>query len=656
MKLKKLLILLLVLALLAGTTACYREPAQGAESTANTDTTSTPPAGIEDSPLDVSMLGGSPGSVWDLIANGISGCIMESYPGSIIQITPGSSNANVIRLNQDEVDFALVHNTLSFSAANGMDPFDEKAENLRAVAQLYSSVFQMVVTSEMGVSRFEEIIEQQLKIRLSIGNPGSAAEGAFLRILDAYGLTVQEMENWGAVIMMKSQSDASSMLSDGLIDGMVLLTLAPAPQIVETAINKDLVLLELNPEKIKQLCDAYGYQPCTIPSEAYSFLSKETASFSDVTYLAASVNTPNQNVTKVLQALHENLDYFKSVHASLHQLMPENMPKGSALPMHPGALSYYQDVGLIAQKVSFDESPINISVLGGSPSGVFFMIVNGISECINKTYPGSIVQIMPGGVVTNPIQVNAGTVDTGMSHNIFTFAATNGMSPYEAPLSELRTIASFYDSCLQMVLTEDMGVKSFDEIIENKVKIRLSIDKPDSSGAAAFNRMIAEYDMTIADMEAWGCQILNKNFEDSVSMLGDGSIDGFCISTLAPAPPIVESSINKKLTIIEMNPQKIKSLCDRYGYTEVVIPAGTYEFHDRDFIVPAATTVLTISANASDETAYKIAKSIHQNLDYMQSVHSALQQMSPESMVQKLGAPLHPGAEMYYREAGLLSD
>jgi hypothetical protein len=140
-----------------------------------------------------------------------------------------------------------------------------------------------------------------------------------------------------------------------------------------------------------------------------------------------------------------------------------------------------------------------------------------------------------------------------MTHNILAYAAKNGADPYEEKLDNMASIASFYSSSFQVVVDESLGITTFDEIIDNRMKIRLSIDKPGSSCQVLFLRMLEEYGVTVEDMEEWGCEIYFKNFADSSSMMSDGVVDGFGVNTLAPAPPIVETSLGKDLVLLEMN-------------------------------------------------------------------------------------------------------
>ncbi|MDP3385822.1 MAG: TAXI family TRAP transporter solute-binding subunit [Eubacteriales bacterium] len=293
---------------------------------------------FDTSPIDISMLSGSPGGVWDMITSGISACVSISYPGSVVQITPGNSSSNISRLVSKEAEFALIHNTVAHAS---------KSEDLRAVAALYPSVFQIVVSESLGVTTFEEIITDKIKIRLSVGTPGSSAEGTFIKLLEAYGLTVDDMSAWGCAMLTKSQTDSSAMLSDGAIDAMVLFTISPAPPVVETAVSTPLLLLEFDTEKLNVLVDQHGYGLYTMLAGTYSFQDYDIHTVSDSSYLATSADTDMETVYKVTKSIHENLNYLANVHASLKDITGGSMPLGSVYPLHPGAEMYYREIGVL---------------------------------------------------------------------------------------------------------------------------------------------------------------------------------------------------------------------------------------------------------------------------------------------------------------------
>ncbi len=300
------------------------------------------------------------------------------------------------------------------------------------------------------------------------------------------------------------------------------------------------------------------------------------------------------------------------------------------------------------------EAPVKATLAGGSTTGMLFVVCSGITECVNRSYPGSSMTIVPGNVTANVMRVNDGEVDSGMAHSAVLYSAINGEAPYEKKMENLAAIASLYSSTYQIVMDRNLGITSFGEIIENKLKVRISIDMQGSSASVAFDRLLEAYGVTREDFEGWGGTIVMKTQEDSASMLADGAIDGYGLQTLWPATAIQESGVNKDVMLLPIEQEIIDSIIEKHGYANLTIPSGTYDFLDKDYPTFSTKTVLIVAADAPDELAYKLTRSLVENLEYMQQVHAGISGLTTIDMTEDTGAPLHPGAIKYYKEIGVL--
>jgi uncharacterized protein len=94
------------------------------------------------------------------------------------------------------------------------------------------------------------------------------------------------------------------------------------------------------------------------------------------------------------------------------------------------------------------------------------------------------------------------------------------------------------------------------------------------------------------------------------------------------------------------------------GFVRHTIKAGTYKDQGitEDVVTFQSPTVLTASSKASPEVVYKITKAIIEGRGEFANVVKTMKDITPEEMAQSFGMPLHPGAEKYYREAGLLKN
>ena len=123
---------------------------------------------------------------------------------------------------------------------------------------------------------------------------------------------------------------------------------------------------------------------------------------------------------------------------------------------------------------TIDTAPLNLTALGMSPTGPGLIMMNGLAECISKSFPGSTVTIVPGNLGTNVTRINAGQADMAMSDNVFVTAAVHGEYPFDKKMQNLALVTVLPPQVFQIVANNNVGVQTFDEIIKNKMKVRIS--------------------------------------------------------------------------------------------------------------------------------------------------------------------------------------
>jgi len=301
------------------------------------------------------------------------------------------------------------------------------------------------------------------------------------------------------------------------------------------------------------------------------------------------------------------------------------------------------------------EAPLNITIIGASSSGTLFMVLSAISECINMTYPGSKVTIVPGSTGANPIRINNNEGDVSVSNSVQAYAAMHGNDPFTEEHSNIAAIAALYPSVLQIAFDKKIGIISLEEFLNKKMKLRISIGQPGSNTELMFKQILSEYGLTLDDISNWGGEIIYQNIDNSAQMLADGTIDGALFATLVPVPNLLEASTAKDFEFLSIDQKIIDKMIEKYKYQSATIPAGSYPSQQAEIQTIACTTFIFVPKDSSDENAYKIARSINENLDYLHDVHANLSGLTSEELVLNMNIPLHPGAEKYYREQGIIN-
>lgn len=304
--------------------------------------------GDENSPITTTILSGGTADKWFMLSNGFSEALNRNYPGSILHIAPGTPAANILNLNENSAEFGLCHTNLAFEAYTGTGQFEEAKDNVAAVALLYSSPAQMIFRKESGITTFAEIIENKIPIKFNAGRLGGSMETAFQKIIEAYGVTYDDMIDWGCTIYKKGFADTSDLFADEIIDGFFIVAGVPTLFPTQLSINAEMVMLEWEPELIDIMSEKYGFSYCTVSKGMYTFMDADVKSFNSYNVLCASILTPDDVVYRFTKSIHENVEYIQSLHASFVEITSESVAGEAGIPYHPGAVKYYKEIGLIA--------------------------------------------------------------------------------------------------------------------------------------------------------------------------------------------------------------------------------------------------------------------------------------------------------------------
>lgn len=307
------------------------------------------------------------------------------------------------------------------------------------------------------------------------------------------------------------------------------------------------------------------------------------------------------------------------------------------------------------ESISIDNTnPVFTSIAHGSPNGLWFMLSSGVAECLGRTYEGSLMELSPGDNLPNFLRLNERSIDFGLTLTNTVYTGYNGLGSFDESHENVGGVAIFYPSMLQFIVKKDSGITTFDEFIQNKVPLTLSIGIKGGAAYTALETVLIEYDLTLEDLEDWGCKFYPKGLKETGELFSDGVLDGLWLIAGAPTPAVVQMSLNKEMVMVSFPTSLIELLKENHGFSDYSFPAKSYSFVNNDFDSVCVYTMVTTSLEVSDEIAYKVAKSINENIEYLSEIHSALKNLDSEKLLEGMPIPLHPGAEKYYREVGLI--
>lgn len=199
-----------------------------------------------------------------------------------------------------------------------------------------------------------------------------------------------------------------------------------------------------------------------------------------------------------------------------------------------------------------------------------------------------------------------------------------------------------------MLQSEDAGIESIGDLKGKKFA-------PGSTGSTP------EVESSII-LPAYGISYpddINANFvgfTEAIDLMRNKQIDGALIQAGLPTAAVAEMTSTAEGKLIGVEPEIRQQLMEEYPwYSEMTIPAGTYENQEEDVDTLAIKMMLMADASVDEETIYQMTKVFWENLDQLESTHAIVKQMEIENAVTELaGIPLHDGAKRYYEEKGLI--
>lgn len=251
-------------------------------------------------------------------------------------------NANGVRTG--DLDFGIVQSDIQYSALRGVNQFYDSGPNpeLRSVFSLHAEDF-TVVARPSDIRRFDDLVGQ----RVNVGNPGSGHRATLNALLKAKG----ETEQIFSIASELKPEDMTRVLCQGKLDAFFYVVGHPSAAIDDATRRCGAHLVDVTgPSVAKLIRQAPYYSVTTIPGGMYANTPGETHTFGVRATLMTRADVDAASVYQLVKAVFENLDAFRQAHPSLSGVTPVSMvEEGLTAPLHPGALRYYEEVGLLPE-------------------------------------------------------------------------------------------------------------------------------------------------------------------------------------------------------------------------------------------------------------------------------------------------------------------
>jgi len=261
-------------------------------------------------------------------------CTVESTGGSVF---------NVNAIMTGDLEFGVVQSDRQYQAMKGLAEWKDKGpqKDLRAVFAVHPESVTLVAADDAGIKSINDLRGK----RVNIGNPGSGQRQNSIDALTNAGIDYKKDLKAEGV----KAAEAPGLLQDGRIDAFFYTVGHPSGAIKEaTAGRRKVHFVPIS--GLDKLVKKYPtYMKLTIPIKLYpgATNTKDVSTFGVKATFVTSAKVPDRVVYAITKEVFDNFESFKKLHPAYQVLTKENMLEGMSAPIHPGAMKYYKESGLV---------------------------------------------------------------------------------------------------------------------------------------------------------------------------------------------------------------------------------------------------------------------------------------------------------------------
>jgi len=302
------------------------------------------------------------------------------------------------------------------------------------------------------------------------------------------------------------------------------------------------------------------------------------------------------------------------------------------------------------------QAPITLAFATLDAGSAWYVYGATMAELLRRALPaGSNVDVKPfAGGVGNPKLVAKNETPLALSFTVTNRWAFEGREAYDTKLENLRGLVGGLDTYyLVAVVQKKLNVNALKDIKDKKLGVRLYTQPIGALGEFGGRQLLRAYGIAYTDLKAWGGSTTHVGYNVIVDAFKDGRADLLLAVVTPKHPSVTELTTFSDVKFLAIEPDTIKALAP-LGYTAATMAANTFKNQPEPVNTVGFPTVLITNKDLPEPVAYAVTKTVIDNKEALVRGHAGLAQFDPKTAWQpdKVGVPLHPGAERAYREKG----
>jgi uncharacterized protein len=287
-------------------------------------------------PRSITMGTASPGGAQGAYGEGLARILTRALRIDVTaQVTQGPAQ-NIVLMEKREAMLGFVTMGVALQGWNGVDwAKGIRYRSMRVIFPMYDSAFQFAVLKRLGIKSLDDLAG----LRIGVG-PRAGTSGTYVpEILKLLGIAVDI--RFGAIEQLASQ------MADGKLDGGVIASGFPIPALAELDAKQSLDFVQPSSEQSSIIRNKMPeITPSLIPGGTYRSRAHDYHTIGVYNFAVAHKDLPDDLIYKIVGAVFDNRDELIKAQSSAKETIPANIDRNTMLPLHPGAVRYYREVGI----------------------------------------------------------------------------------------------------------------------------------------------------------------------------------------------------------------------------------------------------------------------------------------------------------------------
>jgi len=306
------------------------------------------PAGARAADLIIGT--GTSAKVHTSVARAICRLIERSIPTTNCDVATieGQHAAEALAIlsgvQNNAIEIGIVQSDWQYHAIQGTGPvefMDVSFDNLRSLFSLHGELFTVIVRQDAGIENLDDLVGK----RVNIGNPGSSQRAIMDMMMKAKGWTEKSFQ------FVDELGDAEQLLAlcHDRVQAVVSIVSHPDERTAKALELCDAKIIAVSGEEIDSLIAENRFLAASdVPMGVYSESNVLIPSFGVMVTAVSSADLDDETAYGVVKSAFDNLSTMKRLHKALGNLLPGRMiSAGLSAPLHPGAVRYYREHGMM---------------------------------------------------------------------------------------------------------------------------------------------------------------------------------------------------------------------------------------------------------------------------------------------------------------------